>query len=103
MNAPTPVVGDWYRRSGGDIFEVVAVDEDDSTIELQHFDGTVEEVDFDSWEDQWVSSQIEAAEAPEDWTGSVDVEPEDAEQLADYGTGERPYLSALDYIDGRFR
>lgn len=73
MTSPSPIVGDWYRRTNGALFEVVAVDRDDGTIEVQHFDGTVEEFDLESWEDQ----EFEEAQAPEDWTGSVDVEPED--------------------------
>jgi len=76
MAAPQPEVGDWYRYRGGDLFEVVAVDDDDETIEVQHFDGTIEEIDFDSWESQWQDRLFEAAEAPEDWSGSVDMEPE---------------------------
>jgi len=51
MDAPTPsppksIVGDWYRRRGGELFETVAIDEDDGTIDVQHFDGTVEEIDY---------------------------------------------------------
>ncbi len=105
MNAPNPVVGGWYRHKGGgaELFEVVAVDESDSTIELQHFDGTVEELDFDSWEEQWEDSLIEAAEAPEDWTGSVDVEPEDIDQQSTDFNAERQWLSPLDYLDDRLR
>jgi hypothetical protein len=103
MNAPTPVVGDWYRRTGGELFEVVAVDDDDATIEVQHFDGTVEEFDFDAWKDQWEDAQIEAAQAPEDWTGSVDVEPEDAEDNSTDFSGERQWLSPLDYLDDQQR
>ena len=36
-----PVIGNWYRIQGSESFEVVAFDEDDGTIELQYFDGTV--------------------------------------------------------------
>jgi len=73
MTSPSPIVGDWYRRADRALFEVVAIDRDDGTIEVQHFDGTVEEFDLESWEDQG----FEEAQPPEDWTGSVDVEPED--------------------------
>lgn len=105
MNAPIPVVGGWYRlragRTGSELFEVVAVDEGDSTIEMQHFDGTVEELDFDAWEEQWEDALIETAQAPEDWTGSVDVEPEDVEQqTTDFGA-DRQWASPLDYLDQR--
>ena len=75
MAKPAPVIGEWYRRPGGDSFEVVAIDRDDRTIEIQYFDGTVEELEAE----EWLEEEIESCEAPEDWTGSVDVEPEDTE------------------------
>ena len=45
-----PTIGNWYRIQGSDSFEVVAFDEDDATIELQYFDGTVEEMDLEDWQ-----------------------------------------------------
>ena len=74
MATPQPGIGDWYRLNGGALFEVVALDEDDGTIEIQYFDGTVEEMDIEDWESQWDDGALESAQAPEDWTGSVDVE-----------------------------
>ena len=44
-----PTIGNWYRIQGSESFEVVAFDEDDGTIELQYFDGTVEEMDLEDW------------------------------------------------------
>ena len=79
MAAPSPGIGEWYRVSGGEMFEVVAVDDDDGTIDIQYFDGTVEEMDREDWEAQWEDGALEAAQAPEDWSGSVDVEPGDEE------------------------
>src|ERR1700674_2861419 len=73
MATPQPAIGDWYRLSGGALFEVVALDDDDGTIEIQYFDGTVEEMDIEDWETQWEDGGLEAAEAPEDWSGSGDV------------------------------
>ena len=89
MSNPAPVVGNWYARSGGDSFEVVAIDRDDSTIELQYFDGTIEELDFDEWREE----EIVVASPPEDWTGSVDVDPEDTENEFDLapGNGNSPF------------
>lgn len=75
MVNPIPVVGKWYEHPGGDSFEVVALDQDDGTIEIQYFDGTIEELDRDAWREE----EIREVEPPEDWTGSVDVEPEDTE------------------------
>jgi hypothetical protein len=79
MSNPAPVVGKWYARPGGDSFEIVAIDGDDGTIEIQYFDGTIEELDFDEWRED----EIVSASPPEDWTGSVDVEPEDTENEFD--------------------
>jgi len=73
MAVAYPIVGHWYRRGRRNLFEVVAIDEDDLTMEIQHFDGTVEEVDFENWP----ARLIDEAGAPEDWSGSVDVNPED--------------------------
>ena len=77
MATQQPGIGDWYRLNGGALFEVVALDDDDGTIEIQYFDGTVEEMDIEDWEAQWDEGTLESAEAPEDWSGSVDVENAD--------------------------
>ena len=93
--SPSPVIGEWYRRLvNGALFEVVALDRDDGTVEVQHFDGTVEEFDLESWDEQ----EIEEAQPPEDWSGSVDIEQEDFdagnESLASSGWGDP--LTSLD-------
>ena|ERR1700754_1909205 len=72
-----PIIGNWYRLQGSESFEVVAFDEDDGTIELQYFDGTVEEMDIEDWDAAKDGGSLEEAEPPEDWTGSVDVDTED--------------------------
>ena len=68
-----PRIGDWYRTVTGDNFEIVALDPDDGTLEIQYFDGTVEELDVDTWYDL----DIDAIEPPEDWSGSLDIERDD--------------------------
>jgi hypothetical protein len=77
MHAMKPSVGQWYRGVTNELFEVVALDDEDQTIEIQYFDGTVAEMDFDSWNDQLLDRMLDAADAPEDWSGAVDVEIED--------------------------
>jgi hypothetical protein len=92
MTSPNPIVGEWYRRTNGSLFEIVAIDRDDNTVEVQHFDGTIEEYDLESWEEQ----EFEEAQPPEDWTGSVDVEPEDYEserELSAATTWSDPLMS----------
>jgi hypothetical protein len=101
MATTQPAIGDWYRLSGGALFEVVALDDDDGTIEIQYFDGTVEEMDIEDWETQWEDGALEAAEAPEDWSGSVDVESTDREGRGSESLSEERDLraSGLDNID----
>ena len=100
MTAPHPGIGDWYRLNGGQQFEVVAVDDDDGTIEIQYFDGTVEEMDVEDWEAQWDDGGLEAAQAPEDWSGSVDVEaPDEGARGSDPAEDQDVRMSALDGID----
>lgn len=65
-----PIIGSWYQHSGkGQKFEVVAVDEDSGVVQIQHFDGDVEEIDLDNW----FEMDIESIEAPEDWTAPMDA------------------------------
>jgi hypothetical protein len=79
MTLPTPIVGDWYQARDGELFEVVAIDTDDHTIEVQFFDGTLEEFE----NSDWIALSPQTAEAPEDWTGSLDVDPEDHDDEAE--------------------
>ena len=73
MTRAYPAIGKWFKRPDGTLLEVVAVDEEDKTIEVQFYDGPIDEVDIDTWGQQFM---VEAS-APEDWSGSVDMDPED--------------------------
>lgn len=68
-----PRIGDWYRTVTGDIFEIVALDLDDETLEIQYFDGTIEELEMDTW----YELNIVPTAPPEDWSGSLDIERDD--------------------------
>lgn len=70
-----PIVGNWYEHlDKGLKFEVVAVDEDEALVEVQYFNGDIEEIDLETW----YELEIEPAEAPEDWTGPMDsIETDD--------------------------
>lgn len=50
MSELSPTVGNWYRNlEDNRLFEVVATDEDDGTIEIQYFESEIEELDIDTW------------------------------------------------------
>jgi len=58
----------------GEIFQVTSLDEDSGSIEIQNFDGDLDEVDAETWR----ALPLGLAEPPEDWTGPVDdVEVDD--------------------------
>ena len=96
MAVAFPVIGHWYRRTNGNLLKIVAVDEEDATIEIQFFDGTIDEVDIDTWN----SMLLERVGAPEDWSGSVDMDPED---FFGDDNGEIPmgYHDPLSFLDKR--
>ena len=73
MSAPRPRVGEWYQNLEGEILEVVAYDRDEEAIEVQFYDGTVEEYDLDTWEEL----ELAPAQPPEDWSGSLDLTADD--------------------------
>ncbi|MBL8258400.1 MAG: hypothetical protein JNM60_01135 [Candidatus Competibacteraceae bacterium] len=84
MSDVDPIIGNWYRNEEtGNDFEVVALDEDAQTIEIQYFDGEVEELDLDAW----YELPLEMIEAPEDWSGPFDADDdldyEDEDELSD--------------------
>lgn len=89
-----PLIGRWYQDlEREEIFEVVAVEDD--TIEIQYFDGTVEELDWGVWDE----IQLDYAEPPEDWTA-----PYDELEMSDLGYDDRPMhpedWSPLTLIEG---
>ncbi len=73
MSTPYPAIGNWYQTVEGEILEVVALDKDEQSIEVQFYDGTVEEYDTDTWEEV----VHRRAEPPEDWSGSLDISRDD--------------------------
>ena len=88
-----PVVGEWYMLPRGESFEVVAYDHEEETVEIQYFDGAVEEFELE----MWLELSAEPIEPPEDWSGSVDITPEDYES----GDRAKPYnpRNPLDELD----
>ena len=94
MAVSYPAIGKWFRRPNGAMFEVVAVDEDDATIEVQYFDGTISEFEAQAWPGLFV---VEVS-APEDWSGSVDMDPDDYKGL---GPDDMPpgYHDPLEFLE----
>ena len=68
-NQVPPTVDQWYaRRDNGELFHVVAVDEEADAIQIQNFEGDIEELDAEAWG----AMDIEPVDPPENWTGPFD-------------------------------
>lgn len=90
----TPTLGQWYHNLETEQdFSIVALDDD--VIEIQHFDGEVEELEIETWEQM----ELEEIEQSEDWTGPFDdLEHDD---LGDTESALRPegWPESLDKLD----
>lgn len=77
-NELDPRVDQWYMHlDKGQRFIITAIDEQRDSIEVQHFDSDLEEFT----QDEWRELDIELSEAPENWSGALDIGEQD-----DYGT-----------------
>jgi hypothetical protein len=70
-----PQAGDWFRHlDKGETFQVVNVDDASGDIEIQSFDGELDSIEAEEWEQM----ALERTARPEDWTGALeDVDPDD--------------------------
>lgn len=66
-----PEVGKWYRQSSGkgQLFEVIAIDNEGCHIEIQFFDGNLDHLEMDIW----LELEVLLEEAPENCLGAYDV------------------------------
>ena len=93
LNEPT--VGDWYRDTEDKIFEIVALDTDTNTIEIQYFDGAVEDIDIDDWYEM----ELESVAEPEDWSGPFDNVVRDDLGDTDFVRHPEDWSSPFDNLD----
>jgi hypothetical protein len=80
-NEEMPEVGAWYRRADHpQPFQVVACDAEDGTVDIEYFDGTIDEWPLSHWREL----AIEPTAAPEDWSGAYDnIDADDLDSTAD--------------------
>jgi hypothetical protein len=67
MTEVTPQVGDWYSDNGGQAYEIVCVDHEEWFVEIQYYDGTVEELDLADWNEGFQKGEIVKVDPPESW------------------------------------
>ncbi len=70
-----PEIGQWYKElPTGMVFEVVALDDQGGTIEVQCLEGELCEYDTDSWREL----DLAAVAEPEDWRHPFEVDGDDS-------------------------
>lgn len=78
-NTVEPRHGQWYAHlDKGGMFKVVAIDPSDGSIEVQTFEGDVEEFESDDWQEM----DLEAVAEPDDCSGPFDEFEPDAGEAA---------------------
>lgn len=91
-------VGEWYDVAG-EPFEIVGIDPKAEIVLVQHFDGTLEEFDFDTW----VELNARSIPPPEDYSGALDIEKDDyGLDSEDSGGRSGRWDNPLDLLDTRF-
>ncbi|SEQ50644.1 hypothetical protein SAMN04488038_107111 [Solimonas aquatica] len=65
-------VGQWFE-TGGEPFEIVGIDIPAELVLVQHYDGTLEDFDFETW----MTLAASPCAPPEDYSGALDIGPED--------------------------
>lgn len=69
-----PEIGMWFKNlEYPSTFEVVATDESEGYVEIQHFSGEIEEIDMETW----FELDLDPVPAPDDWTGPYELSKED--------------------------
>ncbi|GAA5523484.1 hypothetical protein Maes01_00029 [Microbulbifer aestuariivivens] len=95
MTQMTPDIGSWFEDvDSGEVFEVVAIDEFQQTIEVQYLDGTVGEIE----PGDWISRSLAAAAAPEDANAAYGLTAR--EQDPDSDAPGPDFMSQLDSLEG---
>ncbi len=90
-----PVIGAWYKNALGQTFEIVALDENSGTIEVQFYDGEIAEYDLESWE---LLNNVAIA-APEDWSAPYDDLEKDDRRYSDMPFRPEDWSGPLDDLE----
>lgn len=74
MSLKIPTIGAWYfDYDERQLFEVVALDDEQATIEVQYLDGAIGEFDLDTWP----QLNLVTAAPPEDSDAAYELSQED--------------------------
>ena len=88
-------VGRWYLDRDGQLFEVVALDEADGTVEIQYSGGELGELDAETWHEL----VLDVAEQPEDWAVAFDEVQKDDLGYSDLSAQPEDWAGPLETIE----
>lgn len=98
-----PEVGVWYENTEQEtLFEVVSIDDDNSTLALQYFDGELEEIELEAF----VQLRLKVIDQPEDWSGPYEIDQEDRDDHEFSGVNnehDNEYFPFDDFESGGIR
>ena len=91
-------VGRWFVTDG-EPFEIVGIDADSEVVLVQHYDGTLEDFEFDTW----MALAARPCAAPEDVSGAFDYDHDDDPQDERSSSSAGRWRDPLDFLDLRDR
>lgn len=75
MSGYLPTIGQWFQdQSNRQLFEVVATEHDEGTVQIQYLDGEIADLSVESW----AELSLRPAAAPEDWRSAFELDKNDA-------------------------
>lgn len=75
MSGYLPTIGQWFQDRGNQqLFEVVAAERDEGTVQIQYLDGEIADISVESW----AELSLCRAAAPEDWRSAFELDNNDA-------------------------
>lgn len=89
-------VGEWFT-AGDETFEIVGIDATAGIVLVQHFDGALAELDFDSW----LELSARPCAPPEDCSGALDMDRDDLDYYEDGHHGRLDSDSLIDRLNAR--
>jgi len=93
-----PLIGAWYRdQQERQTFEVVAIDDELGSVEIQYVDGSIGELELDVWS----RLSLVPVPSPEDTDSALDLSREDR-WCHDQSTAPLPWDDPLDRIEAEF-
>jgi hypothetical protein len=79
-----PLIDQWYAHlDKGQRFFVTAINDAAKTVEIQNFDGDIDELTFDEWHELNIELSVE----PENWSGALDISEQDRNRSHRYQPG----------------